>query len=65
MVKSKFFKEITEYRDVEELKAFINGKNTEVTEKFLEREKEIDGYRKERLKRGLELFSKYFENFWD
>ena len=60
-----YFKEITEYRDVEELKAFINGKNTEVTEKFLEREKEIDGYRKERLKRGLELFSKYFENFWD
>lgn len=60
-----YFKEIEEYRDVEELKAFITGKNTELTEKFLAREKEINGYRRERLKRGLELFSKYFENFWD
>lgn len=60
-----YWNELKEIRVKKELEEYFNQELSETTKKFLEREEEINGYRKERLKRGLELFSKYFENFWD
>lgn len=60
-----YWSELKEFRVKKELEEDFNQKPSETTKKFLEREEEINDYRKKRLKRGLELFSKYFENFWD
>lgn len=60
-----YWNELKELRAKKELEEQFNQEPSETTKKFLKREEEINGYRKERLKRGLELFSKYFENFWD